>query len=234
MSALRTSEIYRYLGYRGITQDPEMDARIAACTEKLMAASTPRVIHEKFPVTAAAADTVRIGELEITSHSLYQNLSDCTDAYMFSATVGIGIDRLIRRAEISSMTDALIFQAVGAEMIETYADTENEKLRQLEAAAGNILKPRFSPGYGDLPLALQTDFFRILPITKRCGITLTDTLLMVPSKSITAFIGVKPGNGSPVSAQSGSPSAAVPSDDAPEHSAHNCQSCTLQQCAFRV
>ena len=47
----------------------------------------------------------------------------------------------------------------------------------------------FSPGYGDVPLDLQKDFSALLQMPQTCGISLTDTLLMVPSKSVTAFIG---------------------------------------------
>ena len=108
---------------------------------------------------------------------------------MFAATVGLGIDQLIKRSEVTSIMDAAIYQAAGAEMVEAFADSEMNKLRAQEAEKGFRLRPRYSPGYGDLPLALQTDFARILDMQKWCGISLTDTLLMVPSKSITAFIG---------------------------------------------
>ena len=57
---------------------------------------------------------------------------------------------------------------------------------------GLALRPRFSPGYGDLPLEFQRDFFRILRPQRRIGVTLTDACLMVPSKSVTALVGIYP------------------------------------------
>lgn len=189
MIELRTKEIYRFLGYRNITPTPEIDERIRLCVKKMQAAAAPRCFYRKFSISQEAPDITHIAGLTIRSKNLYKNLHDCDEAYMFAATVGLGIDQLIKRSEVTSIMDAAIYQAAGAEMVEAFADSETEKLRALEAEKGCRLRPRYSPGYGDLPLALQTDFARILDMQKWCGISLTDTLLMVPSKSITAFIG---------------------------------------------
>ncbi len=189
MIELRTKEIYRFLGYRNITPTPEIDERIKSCTERMQTAASPKCYYSKFTVIQEAPDITCIAGLRIKSRNLYKNLAGCDYAYMFAATIGLGIDHLIKRGEISSILDAAIYQAAGAEMIESYADSEVSKIKEAESDNGYTLRPRYSPGYGDLPLALQSDFESILNMQKWCGITLTDTLLMVPSKSITAFIG---------------------------------------------
>ena len=189
MIELRTKEIYRFLGYRNITPTPEIDERIRLCVEKMQSAASPRCFYRKFSISQEAPDITHIAGLTIRSRNLYKNLQGCDEAYMFAATVGLGIDQLIKRSELTSIMDAAIYQAAGAEMVEAFADSETEKIRALEEEKGFRLRPRNSPGYGDLPLQLQTDFARILDMQKWCGITLTDTLLRVPSKSITAFIG---------------------------------------------
>jgi len=53
-----------------------------------------------------------------------------------------------------------------------------------------VLKPRFSPGYGDLPLETQREIFDVLDCSRRIGLMLNDSLLMSPTKSVTAFVGV--------------------------------------------
>ena len=83
-----------------------------------------------------------------------------------------------------------MYQAAAAALTESYVDSVNKKIRAEAAEKGLFCRPRFSPGYGDLPLALQTDFARILDMPRTVGVTLTDTLLMVPSKSVTAIIGL--------------------------------------------
>ena len=52
------------------------------------------------------------------------------------------------------------------------------------------MKPRFSPGYGDLSLEMQRDIFRVLDCPRKIGLTLNESLLMSPSKSVTAIIGI--------------------------------------------
>ncbi len=189
MIDVRLREVYRYLGYRNIAPSPEIDERIQRCIGRMQAAAVPRSVLRRFDLRLTAPDQIDIAGLCIHSRDLFRNLSGCDCAYMFAATIGLGIDHLIKRGEVSSMADSVIYQAAGAAMIEAYADAENEKLRAREAENGYRLRPRYSPGYGDLPLMLQRDFARILEMQKWCGITLTDALLMVPSKSITAFIG---------------------------------------------
>ena len=70
-----------------------------------------------------------------------------------------------------------------------FVDFLNEKINEEAVAAGKKARPRFSPGYGDVDLAVQKDFFRLLPCT-RIGLTLMDTLIMSPEKSVTAFVGI--------------------------------------------
>ena len=63
-------------------------------------------------------------------------------------------------------------------------------MAELLKAEGVFLKPRFSPGYGDLPLSMQTDIFRVLDCPRKVGLTLNNSLLMSPSKSVTAIMGI--------------------------------------------
>ena len=56
--------------------------------------------------------------------------------------------------------------------------------------AGRFLTDRFSPGYGDLPLSLQADFLRATDAGRKLGITVNDSFLMTPCKTVTAVIGL--------------------------------------------
>ena len=127
---------------------------------------------------------------QIESKNLAKNLSGCDKAIVFAATIGIGIDRLISKYSRLSPTKALCFQAIGAERVEALCDNFCEKMKSEFEKSGERLKPRFSPGYGDLPLETQKLIFSLLDCPKRIGVTLGDTLLMSPSKSVTAFVGI--------------------------------------------
>jgi cobalamin-dependent methionine synthase I len=54
------------------------------------------------------------------------------------------------------------------------------------------LRPRFSPGYGDLSLSVQSDLLNVLDARRNIGLTLSDSLMMIPQKSVTAIVGLKP------------------------------------------
>lgn len=87
----------------------------------------------------------------------------------------------------------MVLQAVSVEAIEEYCDACEEEILAALSSGGEgpyYLRPRFSPGYGDLPLEFQREFLQILETPKKIGVTLTDSLLMMPSKSVTAIIGI--------------------------------------------
>ena len=201
MITIRKQELYRYLGYRGGAQpDAEVLARIAECEPRLQEAAAPRFLIQQVPVVLnpgiysssgeQAIPHLMIAGMEIVSADLQKNLENCDEVILFAATLGPGPDLLIRRASAQRMSDAVIYQAMSAEMIESYCDEICAQLRREAAEKGLYLRPRFSPGYGDLPLDLQKDLLRILDAPKKIGLTLTDSLLMMPSKSVTALIGL--------------------------------------------
>ena len=68
-------------------------------------------------------------------------------------------------------------------------ETELEIRREL--VAGETLVSRYSPGYGDYPLSEQQRLMALLDAPRRVGVSLTDALVMAPSKSVSAVIGVK-------------------------------------------
>ena len=83
----------------------------------------------------------------------------------------------------------MLFQAYGAERIEALCDAFEEKVKS-GLNENQSLRPRFSPGYGDLPLMVQPAFLAALDATRRIGLSVTKNNLLVPTKSITAVIGL--------------------------------------------
>ena len=79
--------------------------------------------------------------------------------------------------------------AIGAQQVEGGCDLLCRRLQ--EQFPEKELTDRFSPGYGDLPLAMQREVMDALDCGRTVGITLSDSLLMTPSKSVTAIIGMK-------------------------------------------
>jgi len=128
----------------------------------------------------------------VRSEQLAKNLRGCSKVLLLAATAGVGIDRLIGKYGRIAPSRALMFQAIGAELAEAVCDAFS---KEYEAEHNCVLRPRFSPGYGDLPLETQKDIFAVLDCAKKIGLTLNDSLLMSPSKSVTAFAGIGEENG---------------------------------------
>ena len=206
MQDVNRKEIYRYLGYRGADPDAMVKEAVESCLEELERAVTPRYIFRRYEIEWAEdsvfekescpgesppeAPLLQIAGMEIRSRSLSRNLRGCRGVYLMAATLGIGPDRLIARASVNRMSRAVIYQAAAAAMIEAWSDEVNSRIIQEAAKEGLFCRPRFSPGYGDFSLSYQSDFARILRIQKEIGVSLTESMLMMPSKSVTAVIGL--------------------------------------------
>lgn len=124
------------------------------------------------------------------SHSLSLCLEGCDEIILFAATVGVSLDRLIARYNVTSPAKAIMLQAIGSERVEALCDEFCKDISRLESEKEKALRPRFSPGYGDLPLEIQREVFSALDCTKSIGISLSDGLFMTPTKSVTAIIGI--------------------------------------------
>jgi hypothetical protein len=207
------NEVRRYMGFRGpVEASPETDAMIRKAVSSLEKDCSPKSVSKEYPVTVEGS-SVHFADITIESRALARNLAGCTHCVLFAATAGPACDMLVKRAAVTSSAYASCCQAAGAAAIEAYCDLINDKIAEEYEAKSLFARPRFSPGYGDLSLSHQKDWFRLLDITKNTGIELTDSLLMVPTKSVTAIIGLSP-NKLPCVKQ-------------------GCESCTMSQtCAF--
>ena len=181
-------EIHRLLGYKKILVDGSIASIIDECVKEINGIVTPRYTYSYFTLKHIPPDTCIVGDLCIKSKSLYANSNGCEKMCMLAATIGIEFDRLIRRTELNNILKAAVLQACGAAIIEAYVNEINKKIVEEAKEKGFLCRVRFSPGYGDLPLSLQSNFEEILKMQRKCGISLTDTLLMIPTKSVTAFI----------------------------------------------
>ena len=132
-------------------------------------------------------DGCRIGHISLPSLDLQKNLHSCSQAIVFGATLGTALDRLITKYGHLSPARALMLQGLGTERIETLCDNF---CNSICTQHGISLRPRFSPGYGDLGLDGQKDIFQMLDCPKNIGLHLTQSLLMTPSKSVTAIAGI--------------------------------------------
>ena len=191
-------EVARYLGYRRATP-PEADvsALMEKAASEMQAVMKAQSVFEVFDLTVGSIRpsdysttvSLRFADVTLQSRDLGRNLAGCSKVALLAATIGPQVDSLIRRHSSLNPVYASILQATGAMYIEELVDLINAEIKKIAEADGLKTRPRYSPGYGDVPLEVQKDFFRLLPCT-RIGLTLMDTLIMAPEKSVTAFVGL--------------------------------------------
>ena len=182
-------EILRYAGVRG--DAPEVERALEICLAELLDRLSYRVCFTECPV-AVEGNEVALGQLRIVSRDLSHRLKGCEGAILFAATVGNEPDRLIARYNRLAPSRALLIQAIGSERAEALCDAFNEEMNRVQEERGNQTRVRYSPGYGDLSLETQRDLFLLLDCQRKIGLTLNESLLMSPTKSVTAIIGLEP------------------------------------------
>ena len=181
-------EILRYAGIRNST--PELDELLQSCLDEIEGRITYRVCYGEFDLNTDG-DLIDMGFATVRSSDLAKNLHNCEKIVLFAATVGVEMDRIIAKHTGRAPSRAVMLQAIGSERVESLCNLFNSEISQRCAEQGIKTHPRFSPGYGDLSLELQRDIFAVLECPKRIGASLNHSLLISPSKSVTAIIGME-------------------------------------------
>lgn len=208
--SISLDEVLRYMGSRKPNEAVQRLAAeaIEACRGQLIY----KVCYGVFPVCVAEG-AVHFSFAEAKSRALARHLCGCCQAVVFAATVGLWPDRAVMRYARTEPSKALAVQALGAERIESLCDAFETDLRAEYEPQGLYVRPRFSPGYGDLNITLQREIFRVLDCSKKIGLTLNDSMLMSPTKSVTAIIGL--------------------GDRQVSQQGRRCAVCTQPNCSFR-
>ena len=185
------AEAARYLGYaKTALPQGEVAALLHSCCGELHRLLAPQGVFAVFPLVHGSGGTLEFAGCTVQSADLERNLAGCSQLALFAATIGPQVDACIRRAQLESRAKAAVMQGAAAMFTENFVELLNAHIRQQAAAEGRKTHPRYSPGYGDVPLSVQRIFFSLLPCS-RIGLTLMDTLIMAPEKSVTAFVGIE-------------------------------------------
>ncbi len=180
-------EILRYAMLPSFAPAPE-ELPLQECLKAAKGAAQCRAVWRRYPLKADGKG-LDLGFARTDSKDLKQHLEGCGEILLFACTAGAETDRRIARAKLQSAAKGLLMHAIGAQQVEGGCD----KLCRLlaEQFPDRQLTDRYSPGYGDLLLEMQRDVMKALDCGRTVGITLSESLLMTPGKSVTAIIGMK-------------------------------------------
>ena len=203
-------EVLRYLGYGGQELTSELEQRMDDLVRRCLNLARPRGslasflvrgshVREALPCDPSlnSDSLARPIELEgcalrLSGHSIAEHLEGAREVILLAVTLGADVDRELRRLSLIDPLGQVVFDATATALVERAADAAEAHARAYAAERGGYPSWRYSPGYGDLPLACQADLLSALDAGRQLGITLTSSSLMVPTKSVTAIVGVHP------------------------------------------
>ena len=214
MAEIDWGEARRYLGLHkpGGTVDAGLDAALRACGAELESVARPRAVWRRYPL-AWGEGTVSFAGIDTASTHLRRHLDGCGEVFLFAATLGAETDRLLRRWSVQDVSRAVMVQACAAALLEAYCDECCARLAREVRGEGLYLRPRFSPGYGDFDVACQRALLAAVEGPKRIGLTATEHMMLSPTKSVTAVVGL--------------------TTDAARCDPRGCEACGKRDCAFR-
>lgn len=182
------SEVLHYLGVKG--KIPEsLYHRVCALSSQLSNQLQPRWIWRLFSLIREDDDfLLPQSGITLRGNTAKQMLCNCDQAILLCCTLGANFETLLRREQARDMARAAIFDACGSALVEAGCNALEEELKQ--HFPHRFLTDQFSPGYGDLPLTLQPTLCTVLDTPRRLGVHVTSSLLLNPSKSVTAILGL--------------------------------------------
>lgn len=181
-------EALRYLGVPAPAPE-ELRKQAERVSRKLCSALRPRWVWRMFPLAQTEAGFALSGAgVALTGDTARIMLGQCHSAALVACTLGAEFDALLRLEQARDMSGAVVLDALGSAYVEAGC---NEAEQEIAARLpGRFLTDRFSPGYGDLPLALQSALCALLDTPRRLGVTVGESFLMNPCKSVTAVLGI--------------------------------------------
>ncbi|OFI06054.1 vitamin B12 dependent methionine synthase, activation domain [Clostridium acetireducens DSM 10703] len=183
-------EVLRYLGYRNQYIDSNLNNLIDESIEEIKAYIKPRYTFKMFDVEKYF-NGIKLLEsnLVLKGKDIKNHLKNSSKCAVFAATLGSVVDSKIRYYERINLTKALVLDACATAYIESFCDFAEKEIEK-EANKLNLnITYRYSPGYGDLTIDIQGNILNMLDAYRKIGLTATEDFILIPRKSVTAFIG---------------------------------------------
>ena len=160
--------------------------------DQIEKSASARYIYNVFELIREEEGPISLkgSSLRLPGKDIASLLKECSRCILLTVTIGGTVDRILRRAQISDMADAVLLDFCASNAAEDLCGRIHSDLEEEYEKKGLYLTDRFSPGYGDLPIGLQSEICRVLQTDKRLGLTVNSGNMLIPSKSITAVIGI--------------------------------------------
>ena len=190
LEKLNRKDAFRYMGHKGGEISENILAIADECEEALLKAIQPRMVYRVFDIEKTEKGVeIKNTPLIFKGNDITDHLDGCQRAVLMCVTLSSETDKVIRSYEACGMEKAFVADALASAAVEQVCGIA-EMLIQKDVGEHYNYTWRFSPGYGDFPLEVQRDFIKVTDAAKRIGLSVTDTLILIPRKSVTAVMGI--------------------------------------------
>ena len=180
-------EALRYAGMRPSALPAELEPVLQNAMARIRQSAQPRVQHRMLELRRREEGLFLSTGQRLPGGDIGRTLASSHRVLLFAATLGAGVDAALRRAQAGDMTLALLMEGCASAAVESLCDRAQQALVEESGLYGT---DRFSPGYGDFPLAFQPVLLSLLDAPRRMGLHVTAEHLLLPRKSVTALIGL--------------------------------------------
>ena len=185
-------EVLRYLEYKGQDIDNNLVEIIEECRNIAKDRINPRYTFRVYSIKQKYKGIIELEgtNLILESNDLYEILKDCNECILMAATLGINIEKDIKKYSCTELTKGIIIDSCATTAIEEVCDRVQNEIENNILKNGQYLTFRYSPGYGDLSIEKNTEILNILNGQKEIGLTITNSGIMIPRKLVIAIIGI--------------------------------------------
>lgn len=190
---LTAGAVYEQMGYGKASPDPQTAAETEAMVSRIGEFLRARFC---FFITdgcldAEAARLSAMGRDFSVGKIITRQLRGSQRYLFFVATAGMEFEEFQHRLkEEGDMVRIFIADAIGSVIAELTADRMEEALEAFIGPSGWKHTNRFSPGYCGWHVSEQQMLFTLFPDGHPCGVSLTESSLMTPIKSVSGVIGI--------------------------------------------
>lgn len=214
--AVNKQEVVRALGYSE-QEIPEhfeelIERLLPQLPERCAIRAGYRVLDAKRPDNRN--DGIAIGGTFFTTQkTVASRMNNAEHAAFFVCTVGPRLEAWTRQlASEGDTVLAHLVDTVATVAVEKSADTLHDHLGRKMREQGLRVTNRYSPGYCGWSVSEQHALFSFFP-ADFCGVTLTESALMKPIKSVSGMIGI---------------------GRAVNYAGYTCEQCRINDCTYRA
>lgn len=185
-------EALRYMGYRGQKLDHETERLLDECIEEILSISKNSYVYDVFDIERQEEGMYLKGtKLFLEGEAIREHLSKARECAVMAVTLGLEVERRIALYTKTELTKGLVFDACAAAAVESLCDLVQDEIKSKAEVMGLEITGRFSPGYGDFPIEMQKEIISVLKAYERIGLSVNESSVMIPRKSVTAVIGLQ-------------------------------------------